>query len=102
MKQIDLEDVGSMDRKTLEYQCLKARAQYHNHRYSRAIGFSILLMLIAGKQYLSSGLNIDIATMIAIAVYFVWEFFSEGMSRERHAAAAALDDWLEKEENGEL
>jgi hypothetical protein len=56
-------------------------------------------MLLAGKQYFSYGLNIDVVTMIAIAVYYGWEFFSKGMSRERHAAAGALDDWME--ENGE-
>ena len=99
MKPVELSDVQSLDRNMLEYQCLKARAQYHNHRYANTLGFSLLLMLLAGKQYLSYGLNIDVATMIAIAVYYVWEFFSKGMSRERRAAAAALDGWME--ENGE-
>jgi hypothetical protein len=99
MKPVELSDVQSLDRNMLEYQCLKARAQYHSHRYANTLGFSLLLMLLAGKQYLSYGLNIDVATMIAITVYYGWEFFSKGMSRERHAAAAALDDWME--ENGE-
>jgi len=98
IKPIDLADVSSLERKKLEYQCLKARQQYHNHRYASAIGVSLLLTVIAGKYYLTFGFNPDIVVLSMIVGYLVWEFFSEGMSRQRHAAGIALDDWMEENE----
>jgi hypothetical protein len=96
MKTIDLSDVGSLERKMLEYQYLKARALFHNHRYTSAIGFSLLLAVIAGKFYFTFGFSPDIVVISIIVGYLVWEFFSEGMSRQRHAAAVALEEWMEE------
>jgi len=95
MKTIDLSDVGSLERKMLEYQYLKARALFHNHRYTSAIGFSLLLAVIAGKFYFTFGFSPDIVVISIIVGYLVWEFFSEGMSRQRHAATTALEEWME-------
>ncbi len=95
MEPIDLSDVSSLERKMLEYQCLKARAQFHNHRYTGAIGVSLLLTVIAGKFYFTSGFSPDIVVISLIVGYLVWEFFSEGMSRQRHAATTALEEWME-------
>jgi hypothetical protein len=98
MKPIDLSDVSSLERKMLEYQCLKARVQYRNHRYTGAIGVSLLLAVIAGKFYFTFGFSPDIVVISIIVGYFVWEFFSEGMSRQRHAAQIALEEWMEDNE----
>jgi hypothetical protein len=98
MEPIDLSDVSSLERKMLEYQCLKARAKFHNHRFTSAIGVSLLLAVIVGKSYFTSGFSPDLVVLSMIVGYLVWEFFSEGMSRQRHAAAVALEVWMEENE----
>jgi hypothetical protein len=96
MEPIDLSNVGGLERKMLEYQYLKARVQYHNHRFTVAIGVSLLLTVIAGKYYFTFGFSPDIVVISIIVGYLVWEFFSERMSRQRHAAVTALDIWMEE------
>ena len=100
MEPIDLSDVSSLERKMLEYQCLKARAQSWSCRYTSAIGLWIIIGVITGRIFANNGFNFEVMALLVILAYLVWDYFKEGIGRERHAAIIALDEWLEENEEG--